>query len=252
MGLKLPYVKNPLVLDWLDVLAVFAWGSLLLNYWLTNKLSLLVHPRYFGVSAVTGLFLLLLGGVTAEKLLRKKRRLPVKHLTFFPPGWMSSLFLATACLGLLISPRPLMGAAAMQQGISDPGVLTRIQPQAFRPFTQPESRSLVDWARTLTVYPEPDAYSGQKAKVEGFVVHSPGLPNDYLTLTRFAIVHCALDAYPVGLPVKLPAPHPAYAPDRWLEVRGEMITETLVGRRQLVIQATAVTEIPEPKNPYAY
>jgi len=193
-----------------------------------------------------------LGGVTVWKLLQRQRRLPVKHLTFFPPGWMSGLFLMTACLGLLIAPRPLLGQAAIEQGISEPLALTRIQPQAFRPSTRPEARSLIDWVRTLNVYPEPDAYAGQKVKVQGFVVYPPELPDSYLMLTQFTIIHCALDAYPVGLPVKLPQSRTAFAPDTWLEIRGQMTTETLADKRQLVIAAESLQPIPAPKNPYAY
>lgn len=250
--LKLPQLKNPLALDWLDVLAVFAWGVLLLYYWFTDKLGLLIHPRYFGLTIVTGLMLLVLGGSQTWKLLRRARRPALRHVTLFPPGWMSGLFLLTACLGLVITPRPLMGQAAIQQGISDPLTLTRVQPQAFRPSSRPETRSLIDWVRTLNVYPEPDAYSGQAVKVQGFVVYPPELSTDYLTITRFTIIHCALDAYPVGLPVKLPQNRTAYTPDRWLEIRGQMITETLNNKRQLVIDATTLSPIPVPKNPYAY
>ena len=249
---KRKWYKNPLVLDWLDVLAILAWGILLLNYWLTGKLTLLLHPRFFGLNVLAGVILLLIGGLEAWKLLRERRPPPVRHLTLFPPGWMSGIFLATACLGLLVAPRPLMGQAAMQQGISDPLTLTRGQPQAFRPSTRPETRSLIDWVRTLNVYPEPDTYTGQKAKVQGFAVHPPEIPDNYLTITRFTIIHCALDAYPVGLPVKLAQSRTAYPPDTWFEVDGRMITEMLNNKRQLVIQAKALQPIPAPKNPYAY
>jgi uncharacterized membrane protein YcgQ (UPF0703/DUF1980 family) len=41
-----------------------------------------------------------------------------------------------------------------------------------------------------------------------------------------------------------------YAADRWLQVEGTMITETLQNKRQLVVSATHITPISEPKNPY--
>ncbi|WP_368669027.1 hypothetical protein [Corallococcus sp. CA053C] len=44
----------------------------------------------------------------------------------------------------------------------------------------------------------------------------------------------------------------SYPPDSWLQVRGSMITETLNSQRQLVIQASAIEPIPEPRDPYAY
>jgi uncharacterized repeat protein (TIGR03943 family) len=130
--------------------------------------------------------------------------------------------------------------------------MTRSQPQAFRSASKPEARSLIDWIRTLNVYPEPDAYAGQPVKVQGFVVHPPDLPSQYFLLSRFVITCCAADAYPVGLPVKVRENREAYPVDTWLEIEGKMITETLDGKRKLTIEASSLKKIPEPQNPYFY
>ena len=124
---------------------------------------------------------------------------------------------------------------------------TRAQPQAFRATIRPEERSLVDWVRTLNVYPEPDAYTGQKVKVQGFVIHPPDVGKEYLFLARFVLTCCAADAYPVGLPVKLQSNHEQYPPDTWLEVEGQMMTETVAGKRQLTIAANSLKKFPNPK-----
>ncbi len=237
-------------LDWLDLLAISAWGVLLLNYWLTGKLGLLIHPRYFWLSITAGFGLLLISALGVWQLRQPGSK--VRHFTLFPPGWMSGLLLAAACLGLLVTPRPFASQTALQRGVTESLALSRAQPQTFRASTRPEARSLIDWVRTLAVYPEPDAYTGQKVKVQGFVIHSPELPDQYLTLSRFAITCCAADAYPVGLPVKLTQSRITYPPDTWLEIEGQMITDNLAGKRQLTIQASALKPIPEPKNPYAY
>lgn len=241
------------ILDWLDILAITGWAILLLQYWLTGKLGLLIHPRYFGLSIVTGFVLLLIAAFRVWGLLQKRSKPPtVQHLTLFPPGWSSGLLLLTALLGLLLTPHPLASQAAAQQGLADSFVSPRIQPQAFRSSVRSEERSLVDWARTLAVYPEPDAYIGQKAKVQGFVVHVTKLPDQYLLITRFVIAHCAIDAYPVGLPVQLTTSRKSYAPDTWLEIEGQMVTAELDGKRQLAIEAQSLKEIPSPQNPYQY
>lgn len=252
--LSVRFPKFRLLPDWLDVLAIGAWGVLLLQYWLTEKLVLLIHPRYIGLTIVTGFVLLLIAAFKAIELLRKKRTQTqkVQHLSLFPPGWSSGLLLLTALLGLLVTPQPLTSSAATQQGLTDSSISSRIRPQAFRAEVQPESRSLSDWAKTLAVYPEPDSYIGQKAKVQGFVVHDTKLPDQFLLITRFVIAHCALDAYPVWLPVQLTTSRKAYPPDTWLEVEGQMIATELEGKRQLTIQAKSLQPIPKPKNPYEY
>ena len=117
----------------------------------------------------------------------------------------------------------------------------------------PEERTIIDWIRTLNVYPEPDAYADQPVKVSGFVVHMPDWPDDHFMIARFVLTCCAADAYPVGLPVSL-TPLGNLCQNRmpgwrWLAT---MQTGTLSGKRQLVIGSPAITEIPEPRNPYEY
>ncbi len=162
--------------SWLDVLAIAAWGILFLKYWLTGKLYLLIHPNYVGLTVVSGVVLLAVAAMRALVLLQQLRR-PVRtdgatqHLSLFPPGWSSVLLLATAILGLLVSPRAFASQTAIDRGVADTLTVTRVKPQAFRGVEDSQNKSIVDWIRTLTVYPEPDAYAGQKAKVQGFVTY---------------------------------------------------------------------------------
>lgn len=242
------------LLPWLDVWAIAAWGILLLKYWLNGKLGLLIHPHYFWLAIVTAFALLVVSGLKGRELLRQRRATApsFQHLTLFPPGWSGALLLVTAIIGLLFTPRVFASQIALQRGVTESVILTRSQPQAFRSSRPPEERSLVDWVRTINVYPEPDSYTGQKVNVQGFVIHLASLPDQYLMLSRFVITCCAADAYPVGVPVLLPQSRKAYPPDTWLEVQGQMITENLAGKRQLTIQASSIQQIPEPKNPYDY
>jgi uncharacterized repeat protein (TIGR03943 family) len=251
-------------LQWLlEVSAILAWGILLLQYWLTGKMNLLLHPDYIWLAYSAGFFLVGLAVLKlGQALLRLVRRLgqrrpprpranpALPHFSLFPPGWGSVLLLAVAIFGLQFTPQPFASQVALDRGVTDTLTLTRSRPQAFRSATRPETRSLVDWIRTLNVYPEPDAYTGQKVSVDGFVIQAPDLPKNHLMLARFIITCCAADAYPVGLPVKLKGDRSAYPADTWLRIEGEMITETLAGKRQLVIQASTLKEIPKPANPY--
>jgi uncharacterized repeat protein (TIGR03943 family) len=244
----------------LDILALATWGVLMLKYWLSGQLSLLIHPNYFWLVIATGFALLLLAGTRAFQLVSLQRKRAsgkafapmVQHISLLPPGWSSALLLTTAILGLLITPKVFTSQTALQRGVTESITMTRSQPQAFRSVTKAEDRSLIDWVRTLNVYPEPDAYAGQPVKVQGFVVHPPDLPSQYLLISRFVITCCAADAYPVGLPVKLKEKREVYRPDTWLEIEGQMITETLKGKRQLTIEATSLKKISPPANPYFY
>jgi uncharacterized repeat protein (TIGR03943 family) len=241
------------LLPWLDVLAIASWGILMLRYWHTGKLSLLIHRDYFWLVIAGGIGLSIISSLKALELLRKRANIPdERHITLFPPGFSSALLLLTAILGLAITPRVFASQTALQRGVTDVLQATRSQPQAFRSSVRSDERTLTDWVRTLNVYPEPDAYTGQSVKVQGFVIHPLGLPSDYLLLSRFVITCCAADAYPVGLPVQLTQNSQAYPQDTWLEVEGKMITQNLQNKRQLTIQASSLKPIPEPQNPYEY
>jgi uncharacterized repeat protein (TIGR03943 family) len=243
----------------LDLAALLAWGILLLKFWLTGKINILLHPDYVWLAYSAGFFLIALVIAKAVQVvlsLAKPPRQPAinpQHFSLFPPGWGSALFLVVALFGLQFTPQPFTSQTAIERGVTDTLTMTRSQPQAFRGASDPTTRSLVEWIRLLNVYPEPDAYAGQKVNLNGFVIHPPDSPPDYMAIARFVITCCAADAYPVGLPVKLTGgDRSQYPVDKWLQVEGEMITETLNGKRQLVIQASRLKQIPEPANPYDY
>ena len=248
------------IAPWLDALAILSWGFLLLKYWYTGKLYLLIHPNYFGLTVAGGIALVILGVFKIWQLLKyyRSKRQPfdsaaVQHFTLFSPSWSSSLLLITAILGILITPRVFASHTALERGLTESLPVTRAQPKEFRTTTRSEERSLIEWIRTLNVYPEPDAYNGQKVKVTGFVIYPPELPEQYFWISRFIITCCAADAYPVGLPVKLSeGSRTEFPPDSWLEIEGIAITEELRGQRKLAILPTNIQRVNEPKNPYDY
>ncbi|NET57850.1 MAG: TIGR03943 family protein [Symploca sp. SIO2E6] len=254
-------LPRTLFLPLLDIFTLGVWGIVLLKYWQSGELNLLIHPHYFGLIVATGLALLSIAAWKMLWLLKRWRQQTsgksatmsaIQHLSLFPPGWSSSLLLSIAILGLIVKPKVFASDTAIQRGIMESVTVTRLQPQAFTPQSKPEERSLIDWVRTLNIYPEPDSYTGQPVKVTGFVIHPPKLSSKYLLISRFIITCCAADAYPVGLPVKLKVNKDKYPVDTWIEVEGKMITENLEGERQLTIEASSVTKIDKPDNPYNY
>lgn len=244
---------------WLDTSALLLWGSLLLKYWVSGQIYYLLHPDYIWLAVSGGIGLLTLGisqlirffsRSNSKRSLESRLQLQMQHITVLPSGFGSSLLIAIACLGLLYTPRPFASDIALQRGVTDTLSMTRSQPQEFRVSNQPETRSLLDWIRTINVYPEPDAYAGDPVNVEGFVVYPPELPEDHLMISRFIITCCAADAYPVGLPVKVDGDRTQFAEDEWFKVSGTMMTATVNGQRQLVIDSDSLESIPTPRNPY--
>ncbi len=241
----------------IDIAAIAAWGVLLLDYWINQKLTLLIHPNYIPLSVITGFLLIAIAVYRIWTLLqirKSKQPLPaVEHLSILPPGIGSFLLLMVAIVGLIVTPKAFASQTALQRGVGDIVTLTQVKPQSFRVTVKPEQRTIIDWMRTLQVSPEPDLYNGQKVRVQGFVVHPKELPPEYFRITRFIVTCCAADAYPVSFPVKLSqGDRTSYNPDAWLEIEGTMLTETLDNKRQLVIQSRQIKPISQPTNPYDY
>lgn len=254
----------------LDIIALLSWSILLFKYSITGQLYLLIHPNYFILVFVSSFLLFLLSIFKIYQVFIYYQKNPnfeqlanSQHSNLLPQGWGSSLLIAVAVLGLIINPMVLSSQTAMQRGVTDTLPPTTIQTQSFLNQIPPEKRSLIEWVRTLNVYPEPDNYIGQKANITGFVVHLDHLPDNYIYLSRFVLTCCAVDAYPVGILVELPDSRSEFPPDSWLEVQGLMNSLTLPSvevmenqavreKRQLVLQAKMVKTIPTPTNPYAY
>ena len=247
-----PATRASLRKSWLDITAVTAWGVLLLKYAIDGTLYILVHPSYYLLVTVTGGCLLAIGLLQSWRLYRGKIGNPPElHSNLLPQGITTMLLLGTAIAGLVITPKLFNSHAAIQRGGSAEAVtVTRSQTQAFRTNVNPAFKTLVDWVRTLNNYPEPDAYLGQTANINGFVFYPKDLPANHLMLSRFIITCCAADAYPVSIPVKFTGTRASYPQDSWLQVKGQAIVETFAGSRQLVIDASEIKPIPVPKNPY--
>jgi uncharacterized repeat protein (TIGR03943 family) len=191
---RLPKIFH-LLAPWLDVIAIGGWGILLLKLWLFGQLSLLIHPNYFWLTVVAGFILVAIAALEARRVMQHRRyeraKQDVQHTTLLLPGWSSSLLLITALLGLVITPQPFASDTAIHRGVNDGLSATRSVPQSFKSNKLSEERSLIEWTRTLNVYPEPDTYAGQKAKVQGFVVYPKDLPEQYFLISRFVSIQLA-------------------------------------------------------------
>jgi uncharacterized repeat protein (TIGR03943 family) len=237
---------------WLDVVAIAAWGIVLLKYWLTGTLYILVHPSYFNLVLGAGILLSAIAIVKGISIFRfGAPPLPVQHIALLPGRTTTYLLLFAAMLALAITPRVFTSYTAFQRGVTEGLTAGRAQPKAFRISSNTEERSLLEWIRTINTYPEPDAYRGQKMKIQGFAVHPPDLPDNYVLLSKFVITCCAADAYPISLPVELPGSRSQYPVDRWFEISGRAGVKELQNKRQVVVIAKSVNPIPTPQNPYA-
>ncbi|WP_244350978.1 TIGR03943 family putative permease subunit [Thermostichus vulcanus] len=220
-------------------------GLLLVVYRWRGTLLMLINPNYVNVALLAGLCLL---GLGMGRWRGAKAAMPETHSSLLGPRLGAGLLLLTALLGFWIEPQPLSSQTALNRGVSPYLGVSRSQPQAFRPKIDPRQRTLLDWVRTLDVYPDPYNYVDQPVQVQGFVI--PDERPDHFVIARFLVSCCAADAYPVGLPVLWPGAEDL-ATDSWLRLEGRMAIEQRNGTSQLVIVAERIEPLPVPVNPYA-
>ena len=142
--------KSRSISDWIDILAISAWGILLLKYWLSDKLIFLINPNYFWLSNFTAILLLSIGIYKTWQMLRvnsKKQLQQMQHMSTFPPGLSSRILLLTAISGLFFSPQALTSEYVTNYELSTFSTISQSKVQEFRPSSRPEERSLVDWVK---------------------------------------------------------------------------------------------------------
>ncbi|MEN9201752.1 MAG: TIGR03943 family protein [Thermostichus sp. DG_1_6_bins_120] len=220
-------------------------GSLLVVYRWRGTLLMLINPSYVNVALLAGLCLL---GLGIARWQGSQAAMSEAHTSLLGPRLGAGLLVVTAILGFWVQPRPLSGQTALNRGVSPYLGVSRSQPQAFRPQIDPRQRTLLDWVRTLDVYPDPYNYVDQPVRVQGFVI--PEERPNHFVIARFLVSCCAADAYPVGLPVQWPGAEDLAA-DSWLRLEGRMAVEQRNGTSQLVIVAEQIEPLPMPTNPYA-
>ncbi len=236
-----------------DVVALLLWGLMILRYQWTGLLLVLLHPDFHWLAIGAGWLLVGMGLWRGWQWWQAQTTgQGGQHLALLPRQWSLGILIGVAMVGLIYVPRPFASETALARGIADPIAMTRSQTERFGSGRNPGERTLTDWSRVLSVYPEPDAYTGDPVNVSGFVVHPPNWDESHVIVARFVMTCCAADAYPIGLPVRVPQGRSAFPPDSWIQVQGTMATETLKGRRQLVIQGETLETIPEPASPYEF
>ncbi|MGC1248483.1 MAG: TIGR03943 family protein, partial [Spirulinaceae cyanobacterium] len=175
----------------------------------------------------------------------------LRQVSLIPAQLSSIFFLVGAIASLWIVPQILGSETALNQGVEAYLTLTPAQPPSGYVGKKPVERSIMDWQEILNQNPEPDIYAGEEVRVEGFVVHSPQLDEEYILLARLVMTSGVADTYPIALPVNLGTNRREdYPPNTWIEVEGEIITAEFNQTRQIAIAANSLKKIPLPESPY--
>lgn len=224
------------------VIAVAYGAYLLYAYW-TGALYFYIHPIYILPTVAAGVILLALaaagqrGGAPAGQS--------------GPSPLAVTVLALPLALGFLLPPKPLGLSTAAQRGVELTPLGRPEDPPDFSLGVRPEAFTIKDWVKALQADPEPGRHAGKPARVTGFVYRDDRLPGDWFLVARFVVQCCAVDAQPVGLPVRA---GDGTVPEqgRWVVVEGVWEVGEVGGQRRAVIAATTLTPTERPAQPYLY
>jgi uncharacterized repeat protein (TIGR03943 family) len=153
-------------------------------------------------------------------------------------------------LAVLVPARPLGATAASSRGISL-GLPSSSVGSTATLDVEPESRTVLDWARAMNASSDPAALDGELANVIGFVYRDIRFKSDQFMVSRFTITCCVADALAIGVVVDSPKAS-QYTADSWVRVTGSFAKGELDGKAMPVLVADGITPIQPPQEPYLY
>jgi putative membrane protein len=219
-------------------------GAYLLYAYATGALYFYIHPVYLVPTVLTGIVLVAIAVLGAGGLTHGAGHDQPSRLNIF-------LWALPVAAGVLLPARPLGVTTAAQRGV-EALPLGRIEDAPeFRVDIRPETLTIKDWVKTLQADPEPERIAGKPVRLIGFVYRDERLPADWFLVARFVVQCCAVDAQPIGVPVRLAGQEIPRA-GTWVSVLGAWQVASDRGERRAVVVPTAVMPTERPEQPYLY
>ena len=221
-----------------------AFGAYLLYAFVSGRLYFYIHPIYIIPVVVTGVVLLAVAVLSAGPPRAATERAVPARLAL-------ALLALPVAAGVFLPARPLGVSMAAQRGV-DALPLGRLDDAPeFSVSTRPETYTIKDWVRAQQADPEPENHAGKALRVTGFVYRDDRLPRDWFVVARFVVQCCAVDAQPIGLPVRV-AGGELPTPGSWVTIAGTWDVAEVRGERRAVIVPTTVVPTERPDQPYLY
>jgi uncharacterized repeat protein (TIGR03943 family) len=230
------------MMRWLAPSLVAGFGAYLMYAYATGVLAFYIHPMYIVPTVLSGI-VLMVGAVLGA--------LGPAGGAVQPSRMSVLLWAVPVAIVVLLPARPLGVSTAAQRGVEALPLGRLEDVSEFRVDVRPETLTIKDWVRALQTDPEPERIAGKPVRVVGFVYRDERLPRDWFLIARFVVQCCAVDAQPIGIPVRLTAGQIPRA-GSWVSVAGEWEVATVRGERRAVVAPTAVTLVEPPGQPYLY
>jgi uncharacterized repeat protein (TIGR03943 family) len=238
----------------LKSLVLLGLGIYFGHLWIGGDLHNYVNARYTWLPILAAVLFFVLAGDGIAAALRSGGRHARHgegwgdHVHLAPSWTVLAIVAVPLLLGVLVPSQPLGAQAVDGDRALDPGTFERAQ----IPATDSLQWTVLDWLRAGSAGGPPERIDGKEADLIGFVYRREGDPQDAFVVMRFLMVHCAADAYAVGMPVKW-AQAEALPIDGWVRVRGTVTLGTFRGQTLPILTAASVDDtIERPKQAYLF
>lgn len=205
-----------------------------------EQLNLYIHPRYIAFTITMAVLALILLA-TAKNDMHKNKR-PESA-----PSYVPVAIIATFLFVLALPAQPLSSQIAQARQQSQTTVKSNA-PTSFDAYTSDYSHfDIEDWVSFLATRPSDETITGKKAAVTGFI-YSDGADN--LSVARFRLSCCAVDATPLNIPIRTTSNDIILTRDAWYELSGSFSFES--DKQSYVLNIETAKQIEVPKDQYVY
>jgi len=247
------------LLNYLIILLIGAYGIKLVAQ---NNILYYLHERYILFFSI-GAFICLLVGVIGVLLVvyqHVKLRNHHHEEALHPKSFITNApLIFFIIVGLLLPAKALTSATAVQRiedvkGVTNQQSSLNTMPRDFERIYPSDTKqySYNHWFDLFDEESDLFLHGGKEVKLKGFVLKHESFESDVFVLARFMITHCAVDARPVGFPVKTVSVD-KFASDAWIEVTGKFtVMKDRENEDRLFIVPEVIESAEEPENPYLY
>ena len=152
-------------------------------------------------------------------------------------------------LGILVPPKPLGAQAVSVREVNTDGIGLEGDEETLVMDTA--QRNILDWLRAFNATDDPAAFSGQTARIVGFVFRDEAYDADQFMVSRFVLSCCVADATVLGLIVSWPDSY-SLPNDAWVDVEGTFQPGQFDGKSTPILVADRVAHTDAPNQPYLY
>ena len=231
-------------------LTMIGMGLFLYSRFFNGKLLFYINERFVWLTLLAALGFIAIGASYRYYTPADHHHDGHRHDHISWRGWL--LVILPIVLGLLVPPSPLGAAAMSSREISVTSLTSAAAPGQNDILSKPKGdKNILDWLIEFYSTNDPAAFSGEEARLIGFIYRDERFEADQFMISRFVISCCAADATPLGLIVRWPETD-SLAEDQWVEVKGHLEPGRFGEEEVLIVVADTVTPTEIPDQPYLY